>query len=1266
MLEMKSSRSPFKKFSHSREGSTEEKPSSFHKRSVSGSGTGGKHARNVSGSGMGNAPPVSGVNASHRRTTSNSSRSSQSSNFLAEQYERDRKAIISSCFTGRDRSSGAVNSYITHVRIIEDSRSPSSRPPPNSQLENKKKRILILSAKPNNSQAIQIHKGRENSDGSIQIGRTWDLKELKRVERDLEVNEGFVLTMGKKYYWETNSAKERTVFVKSLVNTYMQAFDGHVPELVNWDLAAFYLDERSYQRAVITRVSAADPTVGDGKNGQSVAQAGTASPSMDVPLTRDTDASNQTMAKSLHKAPYANSPTIAEASRRHELPQQEKDGFSLGKDEDARLSFVSAEPSIHEKGFNDVLKAATEPEHEVMLSASVSPRKSAHLSQSQENQRDHLLENLNNVLGSPDAGFPRASLDLEGKSPDAAILPREEFLKETTPVTVAKAEPIVEEHLYEPTAFESQDLDLNETISDEAEGNATNELSFETGDEVRYSQVLEPDSAHTYHEVSTIREEATAGNEVISKDKLLPTVEVEDTTVSKSSPVKKKAWDIDDQEILEILTEINWDVDDDTDNIVARLNSRIAETEYHFNTSLISLEKLAPDLQPYEHNVARECDKMNPVISLFLMEMSNVSGDIEYVESQHNGLQVESANKKQLWNTLSELLNTVSLDELSLEELLNCPITERSLLKMEGQLKSLFKALKAINGEEDEEHYNLGKMKALKQRRETYEKVTKVFIERLVNEMIGKFANISKDELSEDHLASFLNRLLRFSSLILFCKDISPESYKYLIEKWTSNISDIYNKMCATVVRRLESLKTSFEVSEKGSINEQPGLANLLSEWKHVRGDRESEENSSFSRELVKNLRDIMETFGRWVIVYQNFINNFFHISLKLDFGDFIQKFSDPESRMIPLLEVRSMHSDRTSATIETQLVSKIFQPIITRISSGFTELLKCDRSIAPALMISLERKVRSLEASSAEFLMSAYSRLLSQVVQVWGEYIDDQVMHLQRLTINVSSRSLLPSAIGLPLFIKNSQDSIKETEAELDIDDDSTFETIQIYEAACSKLSSAVAKLLKRKDDNSTLINHSESTETASPDSKNIDRTITLLMNCHWLLELLNILNSKGTFDETLREAKAMFDIEKDSYASYLLRDSMPKLTSFVHGATNLIANTPPGRPVDPSKWAAYSKHNLDIILAGYTSGEIDTLVKRLHQHMLLHFDNEPDETIKEALCDKMWSCIQGRTVSLYLGLYTLIEKHYKGTYLKFTKNDVITAFESFKKQNF
>lgn len=1312
---MKSSKSPFKRFSHSREGSTDENGPSFHKRSISGSSVhNGSHSRNASNS---NAPPISGIKTSHKRNTSTSSRASQNSNFLAEQYERDRRAIISCCFSVKDgKSHVSPNNYITHVRIIEDSKSPSSRPPPDSTLENKKKRVLILSCKPTNPNAIQLHKGRENSEGIFQIGRTWDLKELTRIEGDTQISEGFTFTMGKKYYWETNSAKERIVFLKSLINTYMQAFEGHVPELVNWDLSMFYLDEKSYQRAVIhqggpvRKLSTAtnETKIGSLKEGAQISADRLNSPGSSQrqePIIGQERPSSKQSNFSLNKPPYSNSPTIIEANKRYDSSQDQnlwKEQASKSIEHSPHIAenpfivagveglsgLAGASEAIGTTVMADAIGAVTPVSLASKKDGSLKPPspKKQYASQelyhnnkeattiegydgneyqlggysSNSNKNGNLLENLNNVLGSDQKSSEAVTRQKEEK----IDLEESSSFDQNIHQSVAKVESLDLNEECEPIDGYHELEDFNATISDAEERRSLeetyediNELSFEKGDEIRYSQVIDLEKSHMYHEVSTIQEEASSVQNTDKGKKAQVSSANEISKKDKNSP--GKSWDIDDEEMLEILTDLNWEMDDDADKLIERLNKKMAETEYTFNKGLLSLENLGPSLIPFEEKVDEECNKMNPILSLFLMEMGNVADDIEYVEGQKNGLQVESANKKLLWDTLTELMNTVSLDDDTLNQLLNTPVSEKNLEKMESQLVVLFKALKAISGERDERGYNLGEMKALHQRRDTYEKVTIRFVERLVKEMNGKFANISHGELSEDHLTSLLTRLLCYSSLVLFCKDISPESYHVLIEKWNTFISGIYNKMSDKIITGLEKLRENSSIKEQRTITNQPGLDRLLLHWAEKKKDVATA--TIPNENVLLKLGDSMETLKRWCIFYQNFIDSFFHVSSSVTYEQYINQFPDPRSRIVSLENLKTLQSDRESASRESQLVGKIFQPVIAKISTRMIDILKNDRCLAPAVMVTLEQEIKSLESSNAEFLLTALSRIFMQIKQLWSEYIDEEVVNIQRITMNFSSRILSPAVIGLTIFVKNSQELIAIAEKTFDIRDDSSFEAVEVFEDACGKLSSSIVNLLNTKPGaKNTIANDQQSSPSSSSD---IDRTITLLINTDWLFEMLSIVNSEGNFDSTIHVAKKIFDTEKDSYAIHLLRASMPKLTSFVDGATNLSANTRSGQTADPSNWAAYSRNNLDNILAGYSSHEIEVLVKRLHDHMGSHFANEPDNRMKDAICEKLWSCMQGHTVSLYLKLYTLIEKHYKGTYIKFTKNDIIAAFESYKK---
>ncbi|CAI1947379.1 hypothetical protein SEUBUCD646_0E00890 [Saccharomyces eubayanus] len=1317
---MRTGKSPFKRKSHSREASHDENSSFFHKRTISGSSA--HHSRNVSQGGVpSSAPPISGGNYSHKRNVSRASNSSQNSNFLAEQYERDRKAIISFCFSRPDHKTGEPPSnYITHVRIIEDSKFPSSKPPPDSRLENKKKRILILSAKPKNSKLIQIHKARENSDGSFQIGRTWKLNELLRVERDLDIPEGFLLTMGKQYYWETNSAKERTVFIKSLITLYIQTFEGHVPELINWDLSLFYLDEKSYQRAVITNRSGSispikSPTsnfaantaqsMGSIPSSSSFDRARRSETENDVSANTPTGVAYHTEIKSLSKAPYSSNSTLNEVNRRYELEQQqqqqeaeqrrleEQRELQLQKENEMQRLEEEKRRRQEEQKRQMELESKRQQELELQRQSEEEQRlkKERELLELQKRQReqdilerqkkeeqerlareeeeeeikktqldnegyaqeingkvDNLLEDLNAVLGE-ETGTATVTQS-NTYIPERSLARTQDQLKK--PLNVAKVETLDGSHLNESIDLDDEIIGLNTSNISEEYQDEKNDLSFEKGDEVRYSQNFEDGTPHVYHEVSIIQEEAPP-----AVQKITHTEEHEESeALAPSKEGVEKIDNIDDEVLLEILTDINWTVEDDADSMIERIDMRLAETEYSFNQNLLSLQKIGPNLLPYEDKVSEECHRIIPTFSLFLMEMSNFSSDIEYVESQDNGLQVESANKKLLWNTLDELLKTVSLDEVSLNQLLECPIREKNLPWMENQLNLLLKAFQAIGSDENEVEYNLREISGLKQRLQFYEKVTKIFLDRIVDEMQSKFSNIHGQDISHDQMIRILTTLLIFSPLILFCKEISQKSYQVIIENWNISIQPMYMKLWTRKISQLEKVDASDDKENK------LGLSQLLQEWNTFRKERKINDVSPVFSTKFSHLTECVETMRQECIVYQNFVEIFFHISSKHNFEEFVKQFNNPDAPPLLLNTMKEMQSDREAAVIETQLVSRIFQPIVTRLSSFFVETVKDEPTLAPALTLYLENEIKSLESSNHEFLLSAVTRVYTQIKQVWLDNVEEQVLYFERISNATTNGEILPAIVDLPVDLKNSEDLFKYTKNSMDIKDtDKSYESIELINSSFKKLSMAATQSMAHKRGVSSI---DPSLSDSAALNNDYMQTVSFLVNSNWLTEMLSMLNfnKDGIFDTSLQNAKKVFDAEKESYASFLLRDTMPKLTAFVYGVSNIIENTNNVNVTNPSRWAAYSKQNLENILLAYSSQEIETLVKRLHTHMANDFGYHQDDAINNVLCDKLWSCIQGQTVSLYLKLYTVIDKHYKGTNIRFTKNDIISAFEEYK----
>lgn len=141
-----------------------------------------------------------------------------------------------------------LESYITHIRIVEDAAYPSSPPPPDSNPELKKPRLIIVAVR--KSGHVRMHKARENLNGTFSIGKTWPLDDLSAVEsfnsgatsspeeqqrKQWAGDVGFIVTIGKPYYWQANTQKEKQFFIASLVKIYTKYTGGKAPALIRFE-----------------------------------------------------------------------------------------------------------------------------------------------------------------------------------------------------------------------------------------------------------------------------------------------------------------------------------------------------------------------------------------------------------------------------------------------------------------------------------------------------------------------------------------------------------------------------------------------------------------------------------------------------------------------------------------------------------------------------------------------------------------------------------------------------------------------------------------------------------------------------------------------------------------------------------------------------------------------------------------------------------------------------------------------------------------------
>ena len=141
----------------------------------------------------------------------------------------------------------ASESYITHIRIIEDAAYPSSPPPLDSPPDNKKARVIVVAVK--RSGRVRMHKARENANTTFSIGKSWVLDDLEVIEsftnavpqtaeqqqnKSMAGPTGFIVTVQKPYYWKANTAKEKDFFIFSLIKIYKKYTGGKLPQLIGF------------------------------------------------------------------------------------------------------------------------------------------------------------------------------------------------------------------------------------------------------------------------------------------------------------------------------------------------------------------------------------------------------------------------------------------------------------------------------------------------------------------------------------------------------------------------------------------------------------------------------------------------------------------------------------------------------------------------------------------------------------------------------------------------------------------------------------------------------------------------------------------------------------------------------------------------------------------------------------------------------------------------------------------------------------------------
>lgn len=1392
-----------------------------------------------------------------------SSQVSNNSTSLAKQYETDRQNLIKYCFSVYDNNGHLVDNYITHVRIIEDSMYASTRPPTTSASENKKQRILALAAKPDGT--VYLHKGRENSNGTFQIGRTWSLNDLVSIERDLKFETGFACCLGKDYYWETNSPRERQVFIGSLIRTYRKFKQGLLPILLNWDLATFGLDEESYKlflnKELIKKVATSSPKKKKAEissvppvsessripspekpqnrtsksndpypiKPQIISKSNISKEKVDIQSSPQRPISNKTSAGStpepqtvrpnksssdFKKQPSPHptmrqtsllipqgsrlSPRLPEYQQRHTSPsspyqqfkQASSPSLNQGKPTITRSRSMLLDneddfPPTAPKSASPVLQQTLIIEDEepiekpkqaepsrrsldpkltpppIAAGADTVPYRGSNKSSSVDLNEDYQPDVSNNGISRVSTSAKDIEIFAHSKSSrekhdSKAQNDYEDYEEEEPePTKESEIEPMHYDYqdditdLYDDTVDEDEmessiantdhielpKLQIPHVIqlpnqaeitpleqSPAFEDDAASEFSYgesQVGIDTR--QQIPPSAVKTVHLYNNGSSSVLDSFDDASSptDTMLPLHLQErsnelqgqrfraNSLASLDSGLPKET--SQESEYDDIFDQINWDPSDDSSAIVEKLQAELNNVEYETTRSLIKISENNQNRKSSYQRILKECERLTPIFDYFSVELSGFVYDIKDVEFEGKGLQVETSNKKKLWNDLQNLLNTISVDEQSLNFLLNANIDDDTV-NIESILSELESAILAIRGDKNKEE-DVAEMKALRERGETYENFFKLFLSSVKRELDKRFKRILNDlskveNATHDVLKTELSKLMVYSGITLFIKNISKDALSDLSLVWQNDINPYYlnqlslfgNKIADLTAQgnQLEAaahVKYSLINAPKPSFSKSPSptvrASTEDSSLRHQLGlSDETQFNETTSQTLLyQNIVSVLKYLELNIGTQQEFLFKFFHMNNEdLKMAQFREKFpilSRDKMLIHSGKDIDEVDTNRALAREVYHSIHHIFQPHLDKFVKLIAHTLKYHENYTPLVLTHLQITRLRLNSSDQEFTSNILMKLEEKLTNDWLRFVDFEIGLIEKNTL--AHKKIVEVSNIVKNFTRLIEDIdtnfkavISDCEGTVDLEKLHVRDLInnsnaQFTRALLANLQHELKSLTNNSSGNNGEVHHHVTKASQSYDINEVvddgkfkyNQIVNIVQNSNYLLDTITALRLPQ-FNDFLNSVREIFNKSRDIYIGTLM-ESVPefnKIVNFVKDVEEYLKET--HRTSDPSKRNAYTKQTLDKLLHGIDVKYINNMISQLRQDInqdvfIKTSDNDTNSKLyQKSLIDKIWSSLQAEYVGVFIILESMVEKYYKEVGLKFNKRDLINAFNN------
>ncbi|KAJ6262766.1 hypothetical protein Dda_1323 [Drechslerella dactyloides] len=747
------------------------------------------------------------------------------------------------------------------------------------------------------------------------------------------------------------------------------------------------------------------------------------------------------------------------------------------------------------------------------------------------------------------------------------------------------------------------------------------------------------------------RRRSTAANS--ARSKYMSQIDIANLTVDIDNVLEDFGWDGREMKIDALEHEIRQELAK-----VESGNIWIATDEENKAANHTRIDELARQLD----ETLAQCDELDGLLTLYAVELMSLQDDIAYIENQSQGLQVQTANQKTLLKELEILLQTVSISPEEIETLQNSKVQADNLPDIESSLSIIYKAIITIDptatanagnrrasGETEVEDVSLGevgmgKMMALRDKKDKYVEDSKTFGRRLIEYMKIKYRQdmmmLVKQETvaptgksgsktpatntrpkAASHMAMY-HSLYKFAGLILFIHDVDKNSYNTLMKEYTVASKEQFSEEIQNhiwgwraIMRKptpedQEILFTHSEKEPEGAAARGLGVMRSATRAKPFRSTASDGGPKATGEKIQDGKLTGSECFGGFideiiplVAAEQNFLSEFFHISSQIQtFLEFVQTGHPDDRRPTDLNRRRAPELDKHISKKLADAMSEIFGFLSPQIQSFVGTITSNDPLQGVGVIYAVEKKLSQFrEGTNQEFLVKLLLKLNEQMKGSFINFLKEQVRAIEATKVkSKKKRAVLDFIKSFPLFSAKIEDQLPPeqlSDESLEVRD-MVNNGYSILNRAMFDAMQAIAKQTPSSAGNA---------QSVDPDDKEaLYYHIMIIQNTVYYTDALDVRNN-SVLQDFKQKAEDEYKEHMSLYVSAVIRKYLEKTLDFVEGVEALEQTSTPEEILGKK---SYNKLKFKEILSDHqkeiSGSHVRDGVKQLVKRVTKHFGDE------------------------------------------------------------